>query len=552
MDLAGLQRLIGQMQFQHANPNDEDYPQYRLPTFIFSERTFHALDGDLDPAKERAFTIANKVNSALESGNLKDANEMAYRSYQLDPMCVDAWRAMVKMLIEFSDTDTVITATRELLYFSRRFYQEEFHQIGMFYSISTTRPYMRVLTDLADLANASLQLGLATNCYEEMVRLNHNDNTGARYPLICCYVKLIGRARRFPNTTKPIRTINQARQLINCVFNDEHNSDRCPLFEKDSLCVRWAELCFLYAEKGNWKKVARREYQKNDIMFQVIFDEIRIEDIPPANPDIPADNFVAGNKSDEVRIRGGWIVEALLDWPDFVIELYRLIRGKVTPAFEKKIRDKAPVPEEEEQQLLIPEIRAELAKLGDKYLEKGRNSLKNRKFDESIQNFTMAKKGYIDASAPSKRWYLHAPFAVVSNRATAAYFLKKWNLLRTDIRFTLKIKPDHEKSYAKLPKLADVYKAKQLAAEFAEIAQMVEKKEITEMKQWKSLADRVIGLTSITALAFAAVDKLTDEMKEELIRVGIEDCYTTANVDLVHPILPWLTPDDLEKPIPNI
>ena len=41
-------------------------------------------------------------------------------------------------------------------------------------------------------------------------------------------------------------------------------------------------------------------------------------------------------------------------------------------------------------------------------------------------------------------------------------------------------------------------------------------------------------------------------MKEKLIRVGIENCYTTVNVDLVHPILPWLTEDDLEHPIPNV
>lgn len=548
MDLSGLQRLIGQMQFQQANPNDDDYPQYRLPTFIFSERTFHALDGELDPAKERAFTIANKVASAIESNNYADASKMAYQAYQLDPLCVDAWRSMVKILNEVSDGDTIITATRELLYFSRRFYQEEFHQVGMFYSISTTRPYMRILTDLAEIATVSLQLDLATYCYEEMVRLNHRDNTGARDPLLCCYVKLIGRARRFPNSTKPIRTIKQARQLINCVFDDENNSDHCPLFDKDNLCVRWAELCFLYAEKGNWKKVARREYQKNDIIFQLIFDEIRNEDIPAARPDMPPDSFLAGSKSDDVRARGGWIKEALFDWPDFVIELYRLIRGKVTPAFEKKVRTSAPVPENE----LRPEFKAQMAKLGEDFLQKGRDTLKDRKFEQSIQNFTLAKRSYFEASQPSRRWYLHAPFAIVSNRATAAYFMKKWNFLRTDLRFTLKMKPDHEKSYSKLPKLADAYKAKQLYDEFKQIAEMVEKKEVQGEEQWKNLADRVIGLTSMTALAFAAANKLTDEMKEELIRVGIEDCYTTANVDLVHPILPWLTPDDLEKPIPNI
>ena len=115
------------------------------------------------------------------------------------------------------------------------------------------------------------------------------------------------------------------------------------------------------------------------------------------------------------------------------------------------------------------------------------------------------------------------------------------------------MKPDHEKSYSKLPKIAEAFKAKQLVDELAEIAKIVEKKQVNSIEHWKNLADRAIGLTSITALAFAAVNKLTDEIKEELIRVGIEDCYTTVNIGPdVHPILPWLTPDDLEKPIPNI
>ncbi|KAK8835879.1 hypothetical protein M9Y10_040257 [Tritrichomonas musculus] len=548
MDMGAFQRLIAQMQNQYANPKEEDYPQYRLPTFIFSERSFHALDGELDPAKERAFTIANKVPSAIESGNFADANKMAYQAYQLDPLCVDAWRSMVKVLNEYSDGDTIISATRELLYFSRRFYQEEFHQNGMFYSISTTRPYMRILTDLAEIATVSSQIDVATYCYEEMVRLNHHDNTGARDPLLCCYVKLIGRARRYPNSTRPIRTINHARQLIKCCFDDESNTDHCPLFEKDNLCVRWAELCFMFAEKGNWKKVARREHQKNDLIFQLIFDEVTNEEIPAAAPDMPADSFLVGSKSDDVRARGGWIKEALLDWPDFVIELYRLLRGKVTPQFEAKVRSIAPIPEEEARS----EFKAQMKKLGEEFLDKGRDNLRSKQFDQAIFNFTLAKRSYYETSQPSRRLYLHQPFAIISNRATAAYFLRKWNFLRIDLRFTLKMKPDHEKSYAKLPKLADAYKAKQLVDEFKQIAQMVERKEVNTEEEWKSLANRAIGLTSMTALAFAAVDKLTEEMKEELIRVGIEDCYTTVNVDLVHPLLPWLTVDDLEKPIPNV
>ncbi|KAK8843292.1 hypothetical protein M9Y10_025147 [Tritrichomonas musculus] len=131
---------------------------------------------------------------------------------------------MVKMLIKLSDSDTVITATRELLHFSRRFYQEEFHQIRMFYSFFTTRPYMRILTEIA---NASLQLGQDTNYYEEMVRFNHNDNAGARYPLICCYVKL-----RF----------SQAR----------HKSDHCRLFTLKDCALYFVNYMPIFNQQGKY------------------------------------------------------------------------------------------------------------------------------------------------------------------------------------------------------------------------------------------------------------------------------------------------------------
>ena len=44
-----------------------------------------------------------------------------------------------------------------------------------------------------------------------------------------------------------------------------------------------------------------------------IFDEVRQEDIPEAQPNMQPGTFFAGNKSEDVRMRGGWIKEALID-----------------------------------------------------------------------------------------------------------------------------------------------------------------------------------------------------------------------------------------------
>lgn len=537
---ADIMNFLQRMQSRQNYQGDNDYPQYQLPTFIFSERAFQGLEGEPDPKKERAFTIANKATPAMECGNFEDAKKMAYHALSLDPLCVDAWRVLCKILNQMCDGDTVICATREVLNFSRQFYQEEFEQEdGMFYSISTTRPYMRLLSDIASTALQSEQLDVAIYTYEEMIRLNHRDNTGARDPLLCCYLKIIGRIHRFPST-RPIRTIEQAQQLINCKFDED------PLFEDNNLTVRWANLCFAYIQKKNWKKLAKKEHDKNDLLFKVIFNEVDISQIQPAAPQVPG-GFLVGSKSDDVRANGGAIKEAMKDWPDFVIDLCKFLRRKATPSFIDEVRSNAPEPENE----LTPQYKHQMTTIGNQFLDKGRSTLASRDFRQSIQNFTLAKRGFYEAAQPSRRWYLHAPFAIASNRATSALQLQMWNLLRIDTRYTLSMKPDHERAYLRLPKIALAFKANQLVDDFKEIVQKVENKQIQDQDDWKNLAKTAIGLTSITAIAFAAEGLLTKEIKERMIEVGIEDFYTPVNYGMQHSILPWLKEEDLEQPIPN-
>ena len=535
-----LQQILQQMQSRQDYAGDDDYPQYQLPTFIYSERAFQGLQGETTPNKERAFTIANKATPAMEYGNFEDAKKMAYHALSLDPLCIDAWRVLCKILNQTCDGDTVICATREVINFSRQFFKEVFEQEdGMFYSISYTRPYMRLLSDIAYTALQSDQLDVAIYSYEEMIRLNHNDNIGARDCLLCCYLKIIGRIHCFPGT-KPIRTIDQAQRLINCKFGDD------PLFESDNLTVRWANLCFAYLQKKNWKQIAKKEYEKNDLIFKVIFNDIEISKIPPASPDMPQ-GFVVGSKSDDVRAKGGHIKEAMKDWPNLVIDLSKLLKGKASPHFMDEVKSTAPNPPGE----LTSQYKQQMTTIGNQFLDQGRSTLSKRDFTQSVQNFTLAKRGFYEAAQPSRRWYLHAPFAIASNRATASYHLRMWNLLRIDTRFTITMKPDHEVSYLRLPKIAEAFQAKQLYDDFKRIVEIVQNKEMIDLDDWKNLAKTAIGLTSITAIAFAAEGKLTQELKDKLIQIGIEDSYTPVNYGLQHSILPWLKETDLERPIPN-
>jgi tetratricopeptide (TPR) repeat protein len=62
--------------------------------------------------------------------------------------------------------------------------------VGHFWGILETRPYMRLREKYADMLAACGMYGKAAQEYEDMIRLNENDNLGCRYALICLYVLL--------------------------------------------------------------------------------------------------------------------------------------------------------------------------------------------------------------------------------------------------------------------------------------------------------------------------------------------------------------------------
>lgn len=531
-----------QLQQMHTRQNyegDKDYPQYQLPPFIQTERMFRSTDESNTPEKERAFTIANKATTAMESHNFSDATKMSLFALSLDPFCIDGWRNLVRVLNEICDGDTIVCATREVINFSRQFFTNEFKENnGMFYTMPLTRPYIRTLQDIAHTSLQSEQLDVSIFTYEEILRLNHNDNNAVRENLLACYIKLIGRIQRFPNT-KPVRTIEQAEALINAKLTEDH------LFEENNIIVRWASICFAYLRKKNWKELAKKEYEKNEIVFKIIFNEIDPSQIPPSNPLVPL-GCAPGSKTDEARLKGPRIKEALNDWPELVVEIYELIKGKVTQSVREDIYSVAPDPVNE----LTKGYKQRMLAIGNQFLDQGRNYLSQRNFNEAEKNFTLAKRGFYEASLPSRRCYKNTPFAVFSNRATTSYHLQIWNLLRIDTRYTLVVKPDHQRTYLRLVKLAEAFKANQLIGDFKEIEEKVQNKQVNTEEEWKSLSKKVIGLTSITAIAFAAKGILTEEKKNELIEIGIEDFYSIVNVkgDEYSP-LPWLSPNDIEQKV---
>lgn len=502
---------------------------------------FSSAQKEIPPEKERAFTIANKAREAMNLNNNEDAIKMAFHSLILDPLCIDGWLVLCKILFQMCDGDTVICNFREILYFSRFLFRKEFElNNGRFYSIPYTRPYIRILSEIGSAASISDRLDLAIFTYEEILRLNHKDNTGSRNLLLAYYLKIIGRIKRFPST-RPIRTVEQAEQLMYGQIDSEN------IFEENNLTVRWAKLCFAYLRDKNWKEIAKEEYEKNELIFKVVLNDIQISEIPPSDPNHP-EYFILGNKNDDVRQKGQFIKDAMKDWPDFMIDLCKYIKNDVSSQFRNEVMSNAPNPEN----MKTKQHKEKVSSIGQHFLEQARSLLSNRQFEQAIEVLSVSKRGFFEACNPSLRWYLHAPFAIASNRATAAAQTSKWDLVRFDTRFTLVMKPDHERTYLRLPEIGEAFKAKQLIDDFTKIAERVKSHDVKDIDEWKDLAKKVIGLTSITALSFAAEGILTENIKEELIKVGINDCYCSVNVGTEYSLLPWLSEADLEPNIEEI
>ena len=238
---------------------------------------------------------------------------------------------------------------------------------------------------------------------------------------------------------------------------------------------------------------------------------------------------------------------ALFDWREFTLSIYKLIKGRIDTEFSRALT-----------QFYIPPIQTEREKelmnsYASKYLDQAREIMRSGNYFYAMTFMTSIKRLYLDIGRPSQRWYNHGNFAVISNIATCALKEGFWNIARIGIRYTLQMKPDHQRSYTNLHQIATAFKANQLIDEFKEIAKDVTEKSQRSFNEWRNLANKVIGLTSLKAFSYAIVNKLTDDIRKEVIETGIDDLYSSISVDSsLLPVLPYLKSTDIEPLLPDI
>jgi len=165
--------------------NDEELNE-KLQEFMmkYNNREIDYTNIILDDAYE---LLERAENAKSKTQALKLARE----AYDMCPDCFDALLFQVDLEENSIKRENLLN---EGLEFEKDRLEDEGYfekdNIGHFYGIFETRPYIRGLCRKADYLLEDGKVGQARDVCLEILRLNENDNTGARYLLMAIYAYL--------------------------------------------------------------------------------------------------------------------------------------------------------------------------------------------------------------------------------------------------------------------------------------------------------------------------------------------------------------------------
>lgn len=108
---------------------------------------------------------------------------LAKKALTISPYCTDAYNILAGTTEDITECVNLYTQGVEVgkKAFGKKFFKEN---EGYFWGLIETRPYMRAMKGLADCFWKQGRRQKAIETYQEMLRLNPNDNQGIRYLLI--------------------------------------------------------------------------------------------------------------------------------------------------------------------------------------------------------------------------------------------------------------------------------------------------------------------------------------------------------------------------------
>lgn len=132
------------------------------------------------------------LDLAMDAEDEKMARKHAQRALSIDPYCTDAELILINLMD--ATMEEIKKRYEKLVEKTEAHLREEGYfeddNIGDFYGILETRPYMRALGEYLDLLIRLGKYRMAEATAQKMIHLNENDNMGARYRLIALYAVL--------------------------------------------------------------------------------------------------------------------------------------------------------------------------------------------------------------------------------------------------------------------------------------------------------------------------------------------------------------------------
>jgi len=159
----------------------------------FDVRALESFLSQLGPSPETDDPLAQAQDIMWDAWDLTDRRRriaLAKKALKISPLCADAY---VMLAIEAAaDNDEALDLYRRGVEAGEKAIGEAAFRddVGHFWGILETRPYMRARQGLAQALWALGQRDEAVAHYRDMLRLNPNDNQGIRYLLIDCLLTL--------------------------------------------------------------------------------------------------------------------------------------------------------------------------------------------------------------------------------------------------------------------------------------------------------------------------------------------------------------------------
>ncbi len=171
---------------KNNNVKDIDEANEKLQEFIkmYNNGEIEYKNTPLDDAYEI-------LEEAQNARNEKEALRLAKKAYEKSSECFDA--ILFQCDLEENEIKRMKLLDDGLEFEKNRLTKEKYfdkENIGHFYGVFETRPYIRGLAIKAEYLLEEGKLRQAANVCKEVLRLNKNDNLGARYLLMAIYATL--------------------------------------------------------------------------------------------------------------------------------------------------------------------------------------------------------------------------------------------------------------------------------------------------------------------------------------------------------------------------